>query len=196
MTWTKHRNLKHYQALNELIPLSLIALYSTVNISGGFWSVKRRNAFLTKYLKPKVKLPQFIACKQELKALLIIGRSLNGNLEQKLLFINKANLDYETRWSHADELYILFSKLSKQHQFGSKIKCRGQKMEPDIIYMNSDAIEKGFDAQNNQIKPLSITLKTSRLHELISAIREFGKYQLEEIGINDTAETHMLLSRK
>ncbi|WP_210447876.1 DUF2913 family protein [Vibrio crassostreae] len=196
MTWSKHRNWKHYQALNELIPLSLIALYSAINLSGGFWNVKKRNAFLTKYLKPKVKHPQFTACKKELKALLVIGRSLNGNMEQKLLFINQANLDYEARWSHADELYILFSKLSEQHQFGSKIKCKDQTMEPDIIYMSSDAIEKGFDAQNNQIKPLSITLKTSRLQELISAIKEFGRYQLEEVYVNDEIGTQLLLSRK
>ena len=78
------RNLKHYQALDELVTNSLLGLYCTMSQQGGFWTTKRRNELLVKFIKPKVKRPQFSTCKNELKTMLSIGRSGTGNLEEKL----------------------------------------------------------------------------------------------------------------
>tara|TARA_Y100000588_G_C13873161_1_gene761179 strand:- start:180 stop:557 length:378 start_codon:yes stop_codon:yes gene_type:complete len=114
-------NLKHYQALDELVTHSLLTLYCTMSQQGGFWTVKKRNALLVKHLKPKVKLAQFSVCKNELKIMLNIGRQANGNLEQKLWAVNQLNLKFQSRLSQADELYIMLTELNEQHQFSSEL---------------------------------------------------------------------------
>ncbi|MFA0210198.1 hypothetical protein AB4431_03375 [Vibrio artabrorum] len=42
------RNLKHYQALDELVTNALLALYGNIRLQGGFWSVKKINEQLVK----------------------------------------------------------------------------------------------------------------------------------------------------
>ncbi|MFA0602990.1 DUF2913 family protein, partial [Vibrio sp. 10N.222.49.E4] len=108
------RNLKHYQALDALATHALLALYCTMSEQGGFWTVKRRNERLVKFIKPKVKHPQFSTCKPEIKTMLSIGRSPIGNLEQKLWDVNRLNLEYQAKFSQADELYIMLSGLFEQ----------------------------------------------------------------------------------
>ncbi|MFA0080146.1 DUF2913 family protein, partial [Vibrio artabrorum] len=67
------RNLKHYQALDELVTNALLALYGNIRLQGGFWTVKKRNEQLVKFIKPKLKKPQFSTCKSEIKTMLSIG---------------------------------------------------------------------------------------------------------------------------
>lgn len=99
------RNLKHYQALDALVTYALC----TIGQQGGFWSVKRR------VIKPKVKHPQFSTFKPEIKTMLSIGRISTGNLERKFWRVNRLNLEYQVKFSQADELYIMLSGLFEQH---------------------------------------------------------------------------------
>nr|AKN40334.1 hypothetical protein [Vibrio tasmaniensis] len=38
------RNLKHYQALDELVTNALLALYGNIRLQGGFWTVKKETS--------------------------------------------------------------------------------------------------------------------------------------------------------
>ncbi|WP_299695802.1 DUF2913 family protein, partial [uncultured Vibrio sp.] len=157
------RNLKHYQALDALVTHALLALYCTISQQGGFWTVKRRNELLVKVIKPKVKQPQFATCKNEIKTMLNIGRNATGNLERKLWDVNRLNLEYKAKLSQADELYIMLTGLFEQHQFPSMLEDSEKDLERDTLYMKDKGIENGFDENNQQIKPLPMTVKTHRL---------------------------------
>lgn len=66
---------------------------------GGFWTTKRRNELLIKFIKPKVKEVQYSVCKNEIKMMLRVGRKVKGNLEKKLWDINTINLAYQEKFS-------------------------------------------------------------------------------------------------
>lgn len=190
------RNLKHYQAIDELVTNALLALYFTMIKQGGFWTVKRRNEILVKFIKPKVKLRQFSTCKNEVKTMLNMGRSAAGNLEQKLWDINRINLEYKAKLSQADELYIMLADLFEKHQFPSMLEDPEKEIEQDTLYMQEEGVEQGFDKDNNQIKPLAMTIKTQRLKTLIEAAQAKGIYRVEvnQGGVQKMA--HLLLHRK
>ena len=97
------RNLKHYQALDELVTNALLALYAAIRQQGGFWTTKKRNELLVKFIKPKLKKPQFSTCKPEIKTMLTIGRSATGNLEKKLWDVNRLNLEYRAKLAQVHE---------------------------------------------------------------------------------------------
>lgn len=190
------RNLKHYQALDELVTNALLALYCTMSQQGGFWTTKKRNELLVKYIKPKLKKPQFLTCKNEIKTMLSIGRSATGSLEQKLWDINRLNLEYQAKFSQADELYIMLSGLFEQHQFPSMLESSEKDLERDTLYMKEKGIENGFDEDNNQIKPLAMTVKTERLKALIEAVQAKGIYRVEVDHVDEHEVIHLLLHRK
>lgn len=189
------RNLKHYQALDELVTNALLALYCTMSQQGGFWTTKKRNELLVKFIKPKLKKPQFLTCKNEIKTMLSIGRSATGSLEQKLWDINRLNLEYQAKFSQADELYIMLSGLFEQHQFPSMLENSEKDLERDTLYMKEKGIENGFDEDNNQIKPLAMTVKTHRLKALIEAVQAKGIYRVEVDHVDEHEVVHLLLHR-
>ncbi|WP_172380954.1 DUF2913 family protein [Vibrio sp. Vb339] len=189
------RNLKHYQALDELVTNALLALYCTMSQQGGFWTTKKRNELLVKFIKPKLKKPQFLTCKNEIKTMLSIGRSATGSLEQKLWGINRLNLEYQAKFSQADELYIMLSGLFEQHQFPSMLENSEKDLERDTLYMKEKGIENGFDEDNNQIKPLAMTVKTERLKALIEAVQANGIYRVEVDHVDEHEVIHLLLHR-
>ena len=190
------RNLKHYQALDELVTNALLALYCTMSHQGGFWTTKKRNELLVKFIKPKLKKPQFLTCKNEIKTMLSIGRSATGSLEQKLWDINRLNLEYQAKFSQADELYIMLSGLFEQHQFPSMLENSEKDLERDTLYMKEKGIENGFDEDNNQIKPLAMTVKTERLKALIEAVQANSIYRVEVDYVDEHEVIHLLLHRK
>lgn len=189
------QNLKHYQALNELVVHTLLALYSEISQQGGFWSVKRRNERLVKSIKPKLKLAQFSMCKKDMKTMLSIGRSPVGNLERRLWEINNLNLEYQAKFSQADELYIMLLDIDEHHQFYSQLEKTENTYEVDTLYMKRSEIEEGFDEFNQQIKPLAMTVKTSRLAALVEAIQSNGIYHLDVAHVDEFDVTHVRLHR-
>ncbi|WP_299139086.1 DUF2913 family protein [uncultured Vibrio sp.] len=190
------RNLKHYQALDSLVTHALLALYCTISQQGGFWTAKRRNELLVKVIKPKVKQSQFSTCKPEIKTMLSIGRSPTGNLERKLWDVNRLNLEYQAKFSQADELYIMLTGLFEQHQFPSMLEDSEKDRERDTLYMKEKGIENGFDEDNNQIKPLAMTVRTERLKALIEAVQANGIYRVEVDHVDEHEVIHLLLHRK
>lgn len=189
------QKLKHYQALDNIITHSLLALYGEVSKQGGFWTVKKRNEFLVKFIKPKVKQAHFSTCKSDLKAMLCIGRKASGNLEKKLWDLNQLNLDYRDQFSQADELYILLTHMYEQHQFPSMLDSDNSMVE-ETLYMSEKEIEQGFDEANHQIKPLAMTVKTHRLQALVDAVKAQGTYRVEVDHVGEHEVIHLLLHRR
>ncbi|MEZ9463057.1 DUF2913 family protein [Vibrio splendidus] len=190
------RNIKHYQGIDELVTNALLFLYCEKSQQGGYWTIKKRNELLVKFLKPKIKISRFSSCKNEIKTMLSIGRKPNGNLEHRLWELNKVNLDYRSQLTEADELYILLTDLFEQHQFPSLIENSDNEREDEVIYMKEKCVEKGFDDENNQIKPLAMTVKTTRLKVLIEAVQGKGIFRLEVGCVDEQQIIQLWLHRQ
>ncbi|MGR5205261.1 DUF2913 family protein, partial [Photobacterium damselae] len=61
---------KYHALLSELIENSLLHLYGQVSASSRFVPTHKRNEILVRFLKPKVKQPQFKLVKTEIKRML------------------------------------------------------------------------------------------------------------------------------
>ncbi|MFV8387487.1 hypothetical protein ACNO5E_25645 [Vibrio parahaemolyticus] len=106
------------------------------------------------------------------------------------------NLDYRSQLTEADELYILLTDLFEQHQFPSLIENSDNEREDEVIYMKEKCVEKGFDDENNQIKPLAMTVKTTRLKVLIEAVQGKGIFRLEVGCVDEQQIIQLWLHRQ
>lgn len=79
-----NKNLQHYYMLEKLVTNALTALYLEISTQKGYWTVKKRNDYLIKFLKSRSKMPKFAVCKKDIKAMLVVGRNAKGDLEKKL----------------------------------------------------------------------------------------------------------------
>lgn len=64
-----------------------------------------------------------------------------------------------------------------------------------MIYMKEKRLEQGFDENNKQIKPLTMTVKTARLKELIDAVQAKGTYRVEVESENEEGAVQLLIHR-
>ena len=190
-----NKNLQHYYMLEKLVTSSLTALYLEISIQKGYWTVKKRNDYLIQFLKSRSKIPQFAVCKKDIKAMLMIGRNAKGNLERKLWELNQISLNYKANLTQADELYILLTDLFEQYQFPSQLEQGSNQRETDVIHMKEKRLEQGFDENNNQIKPLTMTVKTARLKELIDAVQAKGTYRVEIESEDEEGTVQLLIHR-
>lgn len=128
--------------------------------------------------------------------MLSIGRSSTGNLEHKLWDVNRLNLEYQSKFSQADELYIMLTGLFELYQFPSMLEAPEKELEQDTLYLKEKNVEQSFDDDNNQIKPLAMIVKTHRLEVLTEALQANGIYRVDINGMNEDGATHLLLHRK
>ncbi|MEZ9999948.1 DUF2913 family protein [Vibrio sp. 10N.261.46.A3] len=189
------KNLKHYQATTRLVTHALFALYFQIQSNKGYTPIKKRNEILVKFIKGQQKKAVYSTLKKEIKTMLAIGRNPKGNLEARLHDINQLNLEYKAKLTHADELYILFNHLFEALNFTSQLTKPDTEIEEDTLYMNQSEVEEGFDERNNQIKPLSVTVKTQRLEALIDYVKSQGSYTIE-VTSADGEVISLLLHKK
>ncbi|MCY9828819.1 DUF2913 family protein [Vibrio chagasii] len=189
------KNLKHYQATTRLVTHALFALYFHIQGNKGYTPIKRRNEILVKFIKGQQKKAVYSTLKKEIKTMLAIGRNPKGNLEARLHEINRLNLEYKAKLTDADTLYVLFNHLYEALNLASQLTQPETNIEEDILYMNQSDIEDGFDEQNNQIKPLGITVKTQRLEALIHHINSQDTYTIEVVGAENDVIS-LLLHKK
>tara|TARA_R110000737_G_C14574303_1_gene484596 strand:- start:1311 stop:1583 length:273 start_codon:yes stop_codon:yes gene_type:complete len=74
----------YHKNLLSLCDNALLHLYIVINGIDGFVSQPVRNAILVKFLKPKMKSPEYKLIKKDIKTFLIAGRKKELNLEAKL----------------------------------------------------------------------------------------------------------------
>ncbi|MFS1963307.1 DUF2913 family protein [Vibrio lentus] len=89
----------------------------------------------------------------------------------------------------------MLTDLNEQHQFPSTRPSRQSERGGRSLYMTQSEIEEGFDKDNNQIKPLVMTVKTTRLKALIEAVQAQGVYRVEIEHVDEHEVIHLLLHR-
>ena len=189
------KHLKHYLASNQLVTHALFVLYFQIQKNTGYTPIKKRNEILVKHLKMQQNKRVYSTLKKEIKTMLAIGRNPKGHLEARLHEVNQINLEYKAKFTHADELYLLFSQLQETLSFSFQLCEPENVIEDEMLYMDPLNINEGFDEQNNQVKPLSMTVKTHRLDALIHHVNADDAYAIEVVDVKDDIIS-LLLHRK
>lgn len=121
-----------------------------------------------------------------------VARQKGGNLERKLYELNdKAK---QTKVAGAEKLYSLLVFLYDQEGIESRLFDEQQQAEKGVLYMLEEHIELGFDADNNQVAPLSLLIESERAPELVPVISSHGCFIAEMKEWNAaTNQAHILI---
>jgi hypothetical protein len=79
----------YYENLLRLCDNTLLHLYMSISLTGRFYSSSERNKILVKFLKNKVKLPEYKDLKKELQLMIRVGRNNDMKLEVRLIELKK-----------------------------------------------------------------------------------------------------------
>lgn len=159
---------EYHHALSTLVTNALLHLHCHISAQSRFVPTAQRNALLVKRLKLDIQKKQYAIAKRDIKALILLGRKNNGNVEAKLWELNQLNLSIsKSPTTHAEALYDLLSQLFEQYDLKSHLANPDEDLEDNVIYMYQSEIENGFDENNCQIKPLNIFMKTTEPEALI-----------------------------
>jgi len=160
-------------------------------MSNRFVPIPKRNEILTRYLKQKLRDKTFSNLKKDIRLMLNIAKSKQGNLEQRLYELNGLpNTQKPTDLSKLIELLIY---LKDEVGIDSKVYNEGQKTLPDVLYMRESHIDHCFDELEMQITPVSMLIHSTAPTELIKMINEFNSLTCElKQWDRETNHVHLL----
>ena len=186
------KDFEYYHNLHHTVTHALLHLLCQVSASQRYVPTAKRNEILVKYLKAKTKNRHLANIKKDIKLMLNIARTRNGNLEMRLYQLNeKAN---NTKIEGAERLYSLLTYLYDEHGIESRLFEEGSEPEPEILYMLGDHIEHCFDNDNQQIAPLSMLIQSESAPQLESIIKQQGWFSAEIKEWNEaTYQAHLVL---
>ncbi|WP_070962747.1 DUF2913 family protein [Vibrio sonorensis] len=186
------KDFEYYHCLHRTVTNALLHLLLQVSASPRFVPTAKRNEILVKFLKAKAKDKDLATIKKDIKLMLNIARTRNGNLELRLYQLNeKAN---NTQVAGAEKLYSLLTYLYDEHGIESRLFEEGNEPEPEILYMLGDHIEHCFNTDNQQIAPLSMLIQSESAPQLEAIIKQQGWFSAEMKEWNEaTYQAHLVL---
>lgn len=170
-------------SLNGLVEHSLLHLYLHCAENSRFIPTAKRNQILVQHLKPKVKDPQYGCLKNEIKRFIAIGRKPKGDLEWKLIEIKKIHEDLDKEPSDARNLFDLLETLKIRLKIDSRFINENESKKPHLIYMYQSDIEKGFDNNGNQLKPLVMLVNQNKITSILEEVKQTGTFEVKTTDI-------------
>lgn len=186
------KDLHYYQTFHTLVLNALLHLLFTVSMSDRFVPIAKRNDILTKYLKPKLKEKAFSSLKKDIRLMLNIAKSKQGNLEKRLYELH--SLADESKPTDLSKLMELLVYLNDEASIDSKVYEEGQETLPNVLYMLESHIEHCFDDNETQVAPVSMFIQNPAPNELIQTINGVNKLTCElKEWDKKTNHLHLLL---
>jgi hypothetical protein len=186
------KDLHYYQTFHTLVLNALLHLLFTVSMSDRFIPISKRNDILAKYLKPKLKEKAFSSLKKDIRLMLNIAKSKQGNLEKRLYELH--SLADECKPSDLSKLMELLVYLNDEANIDSKVYEEGQETLPNVLYMLESHIEHCFDENEMQIAPISMLIHTLLPDEVIDSVHKFNRFSCEmKQWDRETNHVHLLL---
>ncbi|ELY5142030.1 TPA: DUF2913 family protein [Vibrio parahaemolyticus] len=186
------KDLHYYRTFHTLVLHALLHLLSTVSMSNRYVPASKRNDILIKYLKPKLKDKAFSHLKKDIRLMLNIAKSKQGNLEKRLYELHA--LADECKPTDLSKLMELLVYLNDEVNIDSKVYEEGQETLPNVLYMLESHIDHCFDDNEMQVAPVSMFIQNPTPSELIQTINEFNKLTCEmKQWDKNTNHVHLLL---
>lgn len=158
--------------LSGVVENALLHLYLEVSHRGCYVSRVKRNEILVRFLKPKIKASQYKRIKSELKIMVNIARNREGDLEAKLIELQRMGSKHREKNTDAHALFELIEHLEKDHNFTSKMYSSKLVSIPDIVYLIPDHMDNCFAEDGTQIAPISMLIESERAQELARVINQ------------------------
>ena len=181
--------------LTDIVQNTLLHLYLSVSQTHSFVPAHTRNQIITKYLKPKLKLPQFKAVKSEIKTLVLVGKKKNADLEAKLLelrdVLEKKNTGGAVPKADVDRLFAYLAVLDEQHNIDSKMSDENIPLVSDCLYLYQHELEQNINENGMITAPLNMLIQSDHVDTLMSVVRAFD-FQITSQGVDAAQSLHRL----
>ena len=177
--------------LTDIVQNTLLHLYISVSQTHSFVPAYTRNQIITKYLKPKLKSPQFKAVKSEIKTLVLVGKKKNADLEAKLLelrdVLEKKNTSRAGPKADVDRLFAYLEVLNEQHNIDSKMFDENTLLVSDCIYFYRQELEQNINENGTITAPLNMFIQADNMEMVKSVVMDYG-FQITS-QCNDNAQS-------
>ena len=181
--------------LADIVHNTLLHLYVSVSQTHSFVPLHTRNQIITKYLKPKLKSPQFKAVKSEIKTLVLVGKKKNADLEAKLLELREILENKDTGGvspkADVDRLFAYLVVLGEQQNIDSKMFDENSPLVSDCLYLYRQELEQNISENGMINAPLNMSIQSDNVDVLMSIVGEFG-FQITLQGIDSDQSLHRL----
>ena len=181
--------------LADIVHNTLLHLYVSVSQTHSFVPVHTRNQIITKYLKPKLKSPQFKAVKSEIKTLVLVGKKKNADLEAKLLELREILENKDTGGvspkADVDRLFAYLAVLDEQYDIDSKMFDENAPLASDCLYLYRQELEQNISENGKINAPLNMLIQSDHVDTLMSVVRAFD-FQITSQGVDAAQSLHRL----
>ena len=151
----------YHEAVGVLVHHGLIHLYQQIQDASGHVPRSRRNEILVKWLKSKVADRSLRPIKSDLRRLIAVGRSKEGNLEAKLKELNTLHVERPAR-TCAEDFYVLLTTLKDSLGVSNAIiNGRPLELEPNVLYLEQDELEGALTEAGEMIRPVHLFMHAS-----------------------------------
>lgn len=182
--------------LTDIVHNTLIHLYLAVSQTQSFVPSHTRNQIISKYLKPKLKSPQFKAVKPEIKMLLLTGKKKNADLEAKLLelreMLERKNSGGVGLKADVDRLFAYLAVLHELHNIDSKMFDENIPIVSDCLYLYQHELEQNIDDNGTITAALNMIIQADNVDLMMSVVMGFG-FQITSLGVDSDQSIHRLL---
>lgn len=170
---------KYERLLSTTIDNALLHLWISVANSRNHVSRDVRNQILVRWFKPKINKIQYKTIKKEIKSIIQAGKYGTALLEERLCELRELSQSYRDRLNDMHKLHYLLEYLREDHEITADLNEGVSEYLPSTLYVSQAHLEQCFSDEQQQIKPLSVTLSNINVDNFIHIVQLFGFHKVE-----------------
>ncbi|EDK30961.1 hypothetical protein VSWAT3_12852 [Vibrionales bacterium SWAT-3] len=170
---------KYERLLSTTIDNALLHLWISVANSRNHVSRDVRNQILVRWFKPKINKIQYKTIKKEIKSIIQAGKYGTALLEERLCELRELSQSYRDSLNDMHKLHYLLEYLREDHEITADLNEGVSEYLPSTLYVSQAHLEQCFSDEQQQIKPLSVTLSNINVDNFIHIVQLFGFHKVE-----------------
>ncbi len=170
---------KYERLLSTTIDNALLHLWISVANSRNHVSRDVRNQILVRWFKPKINKIKYKTIKKEIKSIIQAGKYGTALLEERLCELRELSQSYRDRLNDMHKLHYLLEYLREDHGITADLNEGVSEYLPSTLYVSQAHLEQCFSDEQQQIKPLSVSLSNINVDNFIHIVQLFGFHKVE-----------------
>ena len=170
---------KYERLLSTTIDNALLHLWISVANSRNHVSRDARNQILVRWFKPKINKIKYKTIKKEIKSIIQAGKYGTALLEERLCELRELSQSYRDRLNDMHKLHYLLEYLREDHGITADLNEGVSEFLLSTLYVSQAHLEQCFSDEQQQIKPLMVSLSNINVDNFIYIVQLFGFHKVE-----------------
>jgi len=134
---------------------------------------------LVRWFKPKINKIKYKTIKKEIKSIIQAGKYGTALLEERLCELRELSQSYRDRLNDMHKLHYLLEYLREDHGITADLNEGVSEYLPSTLYVSQAHLEQCFSEEQQQIKPLMVSLSNINVDNFIYIVQLFGFHKVE-----------------